>query len=249
MRRPSCRASFGDIVFTLRVVPALGATVALILSLAVSGCGERSQDTTRGSARVGGPSANTSVESAAELSKTNAEVQRLNKLAERHTHEISKLKAELAAARRNSQQLTAGALADQRGVGRAHIINRRGTVTLKDGTKRPFTTLSGGRLMPGPSGQQFTYERVPGELVLTVSNRGEVSVPVETIQTVSIAPETVDVGRLVNGCRVKVMPVDGKSYEFEVLYPFICYFHWAEPQIIEQFMNEKCLGMTLSFEQ
>jgi hypothetical protein len=107
---------------------------------------------------------------------------------------------------------------------------------------------------PADRPQYITFERVPGELVLEVPKRGEVRIPIETIQMLSIAPEAVKVDAYDGDWyRVSVLPVNGKAYDLDIIQRGyvspILYVHWSEPPIIEQIVDGSLVGMTLAFEK
>jgi|GEM_PF-6922278 len=129
---------------------------------------------------------------------------------------------------------------------------RTGTVTLLNGTKRAFTTLSGGRFAAG-IGRADSIQRAQGEIVLYPAGERlkEVLVPVESIQSLAIGPrvekdpDADDAERLFS---IQVNGTDGKQQSWTVEAPLTIYVHWSDGHVVEQFLNRDLLGLTFAFE-
>jgi len=131
-----------------------------------------------------------------------------------------------------------------------------GTVTLANGTKRAFTTLSGGRYTSGfaaGGARTETIQRAPGELVFYPAGERlkELLIAVESIQSLAIGPrlekdpDADDAERLFS---VQLTGTDGKQQSWKLEAPLTIYVHWADGAVVEQFLNRDLLGMTFVVE-
>jgi hypothetical protein len=145
--------------------------------------------------------ADTAVAASEEMKVRLADVERKTQEADAGREDVQarlavaerKADAAVAAHHDNGKSIEAGPAPVARTNGKDKPARKFGTVTLANGTKRAFTTLSGGRYTSGfaaGGARTESIQRAPGELVLYPAGERlkELLIAVESIQSLAIGP-------------------------------------------------------------